>query len=182
MIELPVVDGLDLDAERRAALKPGGVVIGSDGVRRRLPRYFYEIESARRARATALAEHFTLNEFVNVDVREARALLAWPRYVPCGVTLLAAHLEVFRLKAGGTVHLAANGGYRSPAHRRAHGAHCWATAADIFMIGGERLEEPVAVARWAALAASVLPGAHVRAEFDHLHVDLGCVSGEGDHG
>lgn len=166
MIGLPLVDGLELDAERRAALRPGGIALG-----RRLPRWFYEVASQRQAQDTQVAEHFTLNEFMQVDVREARALRAWPRYVPCAVTLLAAHLELFRLKAGLSVHLAANGGFRT------HGGtvHAWGAAANIFQIGGERLEDPKTIAKYLALAQAVLPGARVAGEFDHLHINLGHV-------
>src|SRR5205814_744347 len=74
---LRIVDGLELDYALRAALRPGELAGG-----RRLPRWFFEVDSFRRARETNLAEHFTLNEFVNVDVREAPVLLQWPRYVP----------------------------------------------------------------------------------------------------
>lgn len=181
---LRIVDGLDLEPGTRAALRPGALVSDAHGRRRRLPRYFYVVDSPRRAQETIVAEHFTMNELVNVDVREARVLLEWPRYVPCAVTLLAAHLELLRMKVGAPVHLAANGGYRSPVHQRAPFAtpHSWGTAADIFMIGTERLDDRERIERYAALASAILPGARVSAygrrageSDDHLHLDLGYV-------
>jgi hypothetical protein len=51
-----------------------------------------------------------------VDVREVEAMRTFPRYVPCAVALLATALEVFRAEVGTFVHIAANGGYRSPGH------------------------------------------------------------------
>lgn len=171
MIRLPVVDGLELDAERRAALRPGAPAYGADRERHRLPRFFYEVASLRQAQETQLAEHFTLNEFLNVDVREARILRTWPRYVPFAVVVLAAHLELFRLKAGGPIHLATNGGFRTAGAT----IHAWGAAANVFQIGAERLEDPKTIGRYHALAEAALPGAVVVAEFDHLHINLGYV-------
>lgn len=166
MIGLPLVDGLELDTERRAALRPGGYANG-----RRLPRWFYEVASQRQAQEIQLAEHFTLGEFMQVDVREARVLRSWPRYVPCAVAALAAHLEIFRLKAGASVHLAANGGFRSFGGT----VHAWGAAANIFQVGVERLEDPKTIEKYRALAQGLLPGAEVVGEFDHLHINLGYV-------
>jgi hypothetical protein len=175
-----IVDGLDLDDELRALLRPGRFMADEDGRLRRLPRFFYLVESFKRARQTELTAHFTLNEFLNVDVREAAPLREWPRYVPCAVTVLAAHLELFRLAVGVPVHLAANGGYRSPAHARAGQAstHCWAAAADVFQVGTELLDERLRIEKFARIAAEVAPSVWVKpyAEGDdHLHLELGHV-------
>lgn len=174
---LKVVDAFDLDDEVRALLRPGEALPEADGRPRRLPRFFYQVDSYKTARQTDLTAHFTMNEFVNVDVRETPLLRAWPRYVPCAVTLLAAHLELVRLAVGAPVHVAANGGYRSPAHARAGDAspHCWGAAADLFQIGNDLLADEETIERYRRIAAGVLPGAWVRPAEDHLHVELGWV-------
>ena len=177
MSGLAVVDGLELGAALRRVLKPGELVADARGVLRRLPRYFYRVESARRAAQVRLAEHFTVAEFLNADVREARELWDWPRYVPCAVSVLAAHLELFRARAGASVHVAANGGYRSPGHAFSSPAtpHAWAAAADVFQIGAERVDDHERIARFGKLAEEVLPGIHVGQADDHLHLELGYV-------
>ena len=93
----------------------------------------------RRRCARELTPNFGLWEFIDVDVREAEPLRRFPRYVPCAVTLLARALERFRDHVGTFVHVAANGGYRSPAHAlTAHASpHCWGTAANIYRIGDD---------------------------------------------
>src|SRR5436190_15931209 len=131
---IKVVDAFDLDDELRSLLKPGTMVRDPLGRRHRLPRYFYEIPSHEAAVQIRLAPHFGLNEFILVDLREAQRLQQFPRYVPCAVRILAFYLEQFRTGAGASVHVAVNGGYRSPAHKMsAHAtAHMWGTAADVY--------------------------------------------------
>ena len=77
-------------------------------------------------------------------MREAPLLHGFPRYVPCALVLLAGALSIFRDRVGTLVHVAANGGYRSPAHgrSRAASAHCWGTAANIYRVGDELLDRP----------------------------------------
>src|SRR4051812_1226528 len=87
---LRVVDGLTLPPEYRKALRPGEDWKDSNGFARELPRYFYEIPSWDTAMKIALASHFLLWEFIQVDVREAPALRTFPRYVPCAITLQCA--------------------------------------------------------------------------------------------
>jgi hypothetical protein len=81
------------------------------------------------------------------------------------------------------VHIAVNGGYRSPAHKMSHDAslHMWGTAADIYRIGTTILRTRESIDRYNDLAedlsddVSVLPYGHVtdvNAD-DHVHVDLG---------
>jgi hypothetical protein len=181
LLTLPIVDALELDPHRRELLRPDAVV--SDGAgERRLPRYFYEVDSWQTALNVRLTENFTLHELMGVDVREAQPLRIFPRYVPCAVTLLAAHLEIFRQKVGTFVHVAANGGYRSPAHRlsRAESTHCWATAANIYKVGDEYLDSQEQIERFARVFQRLLPSVWVRpyghkrgAADDHLHVDVG---------
>ena len=136
---LPIVDGLSLPASHRDLLKPAERVLAADGEWRELPRYFYEVASWTVALETPLTAHFGLWEFMDVDLREAPALRAYPRFIPCAVTALAAALEVFRIEAGAPVRIAANGGYRSPSHggNRVLSPHSWAAAANIYRIGAE---------------------------------------------
>ena len=179
---LKVVDALDLEPEICALLRPGALVEGKRGDSHRLPRYFYEVDSWSTALNTRITENFTLHEFIGVDVREAQALRLFPRYVPCAVTLLAAHLELLRDKVGTFVHIAANGGYRSPAHNLSTdtSAHCWGTAANIYRIGDEYLDSQERIERFTKILNRLLPSAwtrpygHGRGEADdHLHVDIG---------
>ena len=184
-LPLRLVDGTTLPKRVRAALRPDEEVNTPDGGRVRLPRYFYEVPSWERAREVKLAPHFGLWEFVDTDVREAGVLRGWPRYVPCAVTLLAAHLEALRDALGTYVRLAANGGYRSPAHGADAGRvspHHWGTAANLVRTGDARLHEETSVERLRDVVRDVLPGVWTRpwgtapgTTFDHLHLDLGYV-------
>lgn len=183
---LKVVDAFDLDDELRTLLKPGEMVRDAQGRRHRLPRYFYEIASHEVAVKTRLTPHFGLNEFVLVDLKEAPRLQQFPRYVPCAVKVLAFYLEQFRATAGASVHIAVNGGYRSPSHKLAIGAtpHMWATAADVYRIGQTILKTKDAIERYNELAEDlsddvhVLPYGHVTGNNadDHVHLDLGYVT------
>src|SRR5437762_4721157 len=134
---LKVVDAFDLDDDLRTLLKPGEMVRDAQGRRHRLPRYFYEVPSHEAAVQILLTPHFGINEFILVDLKEAARLQQFPRYVPCAVRLLAFFLEQFRAEIGVSMHIAVNGGYRSPAHKMAitATAHMWGTAADIYRIG-----------------------------------------------
>lgn len=180
---LQVVDGLELSAAYRAVLRPAELVQDRHGRARRLPRFFYEITSWEEALDTQLTEHFALWEFLNVDVWEAELLRSrWPRYVPCAVTLLATHLELFRLEVGTFVHVAANGGYRSPGHRLSTHAstHCWATAVNVYRIGDDMLDTQAAIVRFNKVIRKLMPGIYVRPyghgvgeADDHVHLDLG---------
>src|SRR5437763_13361733 len=134
---IKVVDAFDLDDEIRSLLKPGEMVRDADGRRHRLPRYFYEVPSHDSAVSIRLTPHLGMNEFILVDLREAARLQQFPRYVPCAVRVLAFYLEQFRAHVGASVHIAVNGGYRSPAHKMSMNAtaHIWGTAADVYRIG-----------------------------------------------
>ena len=180
---LKVVDAFDLDDELRGFLKPGEMLRDSEGRRHRLPRYFYEVPSHEMAMRTRLTPHFGLNEFILTDLREASRLHDYPRYVPCAVRILAFYLEQFRAACGASVHVAVNGGYRSPAHKLSMHAtpHMWGTAADIFRIGTTILKTKEAIEKYNAIAedlsddANVLPYGHVTGinADDHVHIDLG---------
>jgi hypothetical protein len=181
---LRIVDGFRLDKPRRDALMPGGILRDRHGRTRQLPRYFYEIESWSAAVEQELAPHFHMWEFVHTDVREAVPLRFFPRYVPCTVTLTAAILEHFREAVNEPVHIAANGGYRSPLHRLTTHAstHCWASAVNIYRIGDGYLDTRDRIERYAEIARDVLPGVWIRPiggdrgfADDHLHLDLGYV-------
>ncbi|HEX8171804.1 MAG TPA: hypothetical protein VF824_14800 [Thermoanaerobaculia bacterium] len=183
---LKVVDAYDLSDELRSLLKPGEMVRDSQGRRHRLPRYFYEIPSKEVAVRTRLTPHFGLNEFLLGDFKEAAQLQQYPRYVPCAVRLLAFYLEQFRAAAGASVHIAVNGGYRSPSHKLAHNAtpHMWGTAADVYRIGTAILKTKEAIEKYNEIAEDlsedvhVLPYGHItgRNADDHVHIDLGYIT------
>lgn len=181
---LPIVDATQLPQPWRALLRPGATLPDALGRPQRLPRFFFEVPSWDVARDVELAPNFHLWEFLNVDLREADLARTFPRYVPCAVALLAAHLAVFRHAVGTTVHLAANGGYRTPGHAlvRYASPHCWGTAANIVRIGDTWLDTREAIEEAAARLKALLPAVHVRPyghgpgeTDDHLHVDLGYV-------
>ena len=180
---LKVVDAFDLDDELRTILRPGEMVRDDQGKRHRLPRYFYEIDSHETATNTRLTPHFGLNEFIQVDLREAPRLQQFPRYIPCAVRLLAFYLEQFRSAVNGSVHIAVNGGYRSPAHKLSNGAtpHMWGTAADVFRIGSQIMKTQELIERYNEVAQDVsdeifvLPFGPILGKNadDHVHLDLG---------
>jgi hypothetical protein len=181
---LPVVDGLQLSERHRGVLCPGQLLRDASGKARRLPRFFFEIDSWQTAQATQLTEYFALWEFLTVDVREADPLRTFPRYIPCAVTALAAHLQLFREAADTFVHISANGGYRSPKHALTNAAspHCWCTAVNIYRVGDDYLDTPEKIERYARLAEKTIPGCWIRPygsekgfADDHLHIDLGYV-------
>lgn len=183
---LKVVDAFDLDDELRTILRPGAMVRDAQGRRHRLPRYFYEVESHETAVDVPLAQHFGLNEFIQVDLKEAPRLQRYPRYIPCAVRLLAVYLEQFRTAAGASMHVAVNGGYRSPAHKLSDGAtpHMWGTAADIYKIGNQIIRTQEMIERYNELATDVsddifvLPFGHAigTTADDHVHIDVGYIT------
>ncbi len=181
--KLKVVDGLGLPDDVRGALRPGATVEDAQGRQRALPRFFYEIPSWDVATETVLAPSFGLYEFIHVDLHEAHVLHQFPRYVPCAVTALAAHLSVLRQTFGTYVHVSANGGYRSPAHQRTTPDaldHAWGTAADLYRVGDDFLDTRDAIEDYAARIQALLPGVWIapygadpgQAD-DHLHLSLG---------
>ncbi|MGI9086357.1 MAG: D-Ala-D-Ala carboxypeptidase family metallohydrolase [Chthoniobacterales bacterium] len=178
--KLEVVDGLSLPEEYRALLQPNELLTGDDGRAHRRPRFFYSLGSWPAAHEIRLAPHFKLAELIIVDCREADLLLrTFPHYVPCAIALLAGYLEAFRRAANASVFVSANGGYRSPAHRRNPGRksmHAWGTAADIYRVGDSYLNDEKSIARYAEIAQSLGQAVQVRPYRegdDHLHLDLG---------
>lgn len=184
--DLPIVDAHELPPDVRSVLRPGEVLRDGDGIDHVLPRWFYEVDSWETALDTVVAPHFMLWEFMTIDVREAeRFRQRFPRYVPCAVALLASALEVFRDAVGTYVHIAANGGYRTPAHRltRRASRHCWGSAANIYRVGDDWLDARETIEKYAAIARNVLPAVWIRPyghedgmADDHLHLDLGYVA------
>ena len=181
-LPLPLVRAADLPPPLREVLRPGASLHDRAGRARVLPAAFLRVDSWEQAQETRLTPHFKLSELIEVDVREAQAARDFPRYVPCALLLLASALELLRLEAGTYVHVAANGGYRSPAHARSRHAsrHCWGTAANIYRIGDSWLDNREEIERYAALARRAIPGVWVRPcgpgdgeADDHLHIDLG---------
>jgi hypothetical protein len=151
-------------------------------VPRVLPSSFMRVDSWAQALATELTPHVAVWELIGVDVREAPLLRSFPRYVPCALVLLAAALELFRIEVGTYVHVAANGGYRSPAHALSRHASrpCWGTAANIYRVGDTYLDSREEIEKYAAIARRVIPGVWVRPygqedgqADDHLHIDIG---------
>src|ERR1043165_1728712 len=184
--QLKVVDAFDLDDELRTILKPGEMLKDIHQRRHRLPRNFYEIPSHEYAMSHQLTPHFGLNEFILVDLRETPRLQSYPRYLPCAVRILAFCLEQFRAAAGASVHIAVNGGYRSPAHKMALNAapHMWGAAADIYRIGSTILRTKESIGKYNELAEYLSddiytlpygPGIGQNAD-DHVHIDLGYLS------
>ena len=184
---LKVVDAFDLDDKLRAVLKPAELLFDEKGLRHRLPRYFYEIPDHETAMSTRLTPHFGLNEFLLVDLKEHAQLQAFPRYVPCAVRVLAFYLEQFRAAAGSSVHIAVNGGYRSPSHKLSQknaSPHMWGTAADIYRIGSTILKSKEAIEKYNDIAEDVsdeicvLPYGPVTGKNadDHVHLDLGYIT------
>lgn len=182
LLPLPLVLADDLPREVRQVLRPGETLQDISGAARVLPSSFLRVDSWNLALETRLTAHFMLSELIGVDVREAPPLRAFPRYVPCALLLLAAALELLRLEVGTYVHVAANGGYRSPGHALSRHAsrHCWGTAANIYRIGDTYLDSREEIEKYAAIARRVIPGVWVRPfgqedgeADDHLHVDIG---------
>lgn len=182
MLPLPLVRADDLPGEMRQVLRPGEVLQDRSGIARVLPSSFLRVDSWNQARETLLTPHFSLWELIGVDVREAPLQRSFPRHVPCAIVLLAAALELFRLEVGTLVHVAANGGYRSPRHALSRHAsrHCWGTAANIYRIGDTYLDNREEIEKYAAIARRVIPGVWVRPfgqrdgeADDHLHIDIG---------
>lgn len=183
---LKIVDAFDLDDELRSILKPREMLRDAQGRRHRLPRYFYEVPSHEMAMETRLTPHFGLNEFSLVDLKEAPRLQDFPRYIPCAVRILAFYLEQFRAAAGASVHVAVNGGYRSPSHKLSSNAttHMWGTAADVYRIGQTILRTQESIEKYNAIAEDVseditaLPYGHETEKNadDHVHIELGYIS------
>ena len=182
MLPLPLVPADALPAELRQVLRPGESLPDRSGATRVLPSSFLRVDSWSQALETLVTPHFALWELIGVDVREAPLARLFPRYVPCALVLLAAGLELLRLEVGATVHIAANGGYRSPGHglTRHASRHCWGTAANIYRIGDTYLDSREEIEKYAAIARRVIPGVWVRPfgqedgeADDHLHVDIG---------
>ncbi len=183
---LKVVDAFDLDDELRGILKPGEMVRDDQGRRHRLPRYFYEIPSKEVGMTTRLTAHFGINEFILTDLKEAERLNDFPRYVPCAIRILGFYLEQFRAACGASVHVAVNGGYRSPSHKLSHHAtpHMWGTAADVYRIGKDILRTKETIEKYNEIAEelsdeiTVLPYGHATGKNadDHVHIDLGYIT------
>jgi hypothetical protein len=184
-VPLSVVDARMLPQEVRSALAPGDTRLDETGSLRELPRFFYRIDSWEHAMGVRLTPNFGLWEFIQTDVRENPVLQSFPRYVPCALTLVALALEQFRIATGTFVHIAANGGYRSPTHalnmERAS-THCWGTAVNVYKVGDTCLDSRSAIAEYAAVAQEAIPavwsrpyGSERGEADDHLHIDLGYI-------
>ncbi len=179
-----IVDGLTLDRRLREVLRPAELVPDRHGRPRRLPRFFYEVESWESAKETELAPHFTMAEFIDVDVREHPEQRGFPRYVPCAVVVLAGALELFRQAVGAKVYVAANGGYRTPRHELSRYAtpHTWGAGANLYRIGETNLDTREVIEKYNQVAAGLSAafrtrpyGPGVGQVDDHVHLDIGFV-------
>lgn len=181
-LPLKIIDGLELPSEYKEIFQPDELVIDSNGVEYRLPRYFYKLESWEVASKVKLSKHFYLSEFLTTDFREIELLRTYPKYIPITICYTASILELFRQKIGLCVRIASNGGYRSPKHLKNKGLspHSWATAVNIYKIGKTNLSTESLIEKYSNIAKETLPGAWVRSYgtepgtcFDQLHLDLG---------
>jgi hypothetical protein len=182
---LKVVDAFDLDAEVRSLLRPHEMAEDKHGRQHRLPRYFYEVPSHEAAKDIRLTPSFGLNEFLLVDLKESQRLRNYPRYVPCAVRTLAFYLQRLREVTAAPLHIAVNGGYRSPAHKLSIGAtpHMWGTAVDLYRVGSVVLRDQHAIETYNRVAEEltddwwVMPYGHeIGKADDHIHLDLGYVT------
>jgi hypothetical protein len=182
MMDVFIRDVTELSSEHQAVYAPLAQLVTRDGAKPEFPSRFYEIASREHALATRLSANFVLAEFLHVDLHEHPIASAYPRYIPCAASLLAAHLQVLRDELGTYIHIAANGGYRSPSHALSTHAstHSWATAANIYRIGDDYLDTEEKIRKYAEIVRRVLPHVTIReyghgvAEAnDHLHLDLG---------
>jgi hypothetical protein len=71
---LRVVDGFALPDRHRALLRPAETMRGREGEMHVLPRFFFEVASWQQALATPLTPHFSLWEFMDVDLHERERL------------------------------------------------------------------------------------------------------------
>ncbi|HEX9109238.1 MAG TPA: hypothetical protein VF832_18455 [Longimicrobiales bacterium] len=177
-----IIDGLALERPLREVLRPAELVPDRQGRARRLPRFFYEVESWEAAKDIQLAPHFTMAEFIDVDVREHPLQRGFPRYVPCAVVVLAGALELFRQAVGAKVYVAANGGYRTPRHELSRYAtpHTWGAAANLYRIGDTYLDKRDLIEKYNQLATGLSPAFRIRPfgpgvgeVDDHVHLDVG---------
>ncbi len=179
---LPIVDARELPHDLRELLAPGEEVEDGDGAVRIRPIYYYRVDSWEIARNTTLAPNMSLYEFLYVDLHEHPLARSHPRYVPCAVTVLAAHLSALRQHFGTYLHISANGGFRTKAHAHSDplSCHTWGTAADVYRVGDDFLEDEETINRYAERIRQVMPGIRIKPfgsgageTDDHLHLDVG---------
>ena len=116
------------------------------------------------------------------DDKEVKLLRNYPKYIPIGVSLIAAVLSLFRRQIRSSVRIAANGGYRSPGHaiNTYMSPHCWGTAVNIYKIGNNFIDNRENMEKYSRLLAETIPGVWIRpygttvgTTFDQLHIDVG---------
>lgn len=181
MLDIPVVT-IDQLGDKKKYYQPSASLKDRNGKERTLPTKFYRVNSWDEALKLKLTPDFSLCEFLLTDLHEPSEVTTFPRYIPCAVSVLATHLQVVRDKLGTYVHISANGGYRSPVHHLTSYAspHAWGTAANIYRIGDELLDNEEVIAKYSEIVHKAIPHANVRRygnaqdeTDDHLHIDLG---------
>ena len=157
----------DGGSRSRCATRSGPAASLSDaqGQAHQLPRYFYEIPSWDVAdgaaalgalRAVGVHPHRRARSRAAAHVSALRAVrdhAAW-----------RSASSSFAARCGTYVHIAANGGYRSPAHALTVHAtpHAWGTAVNIYRVGDTMLDEREALEHYAGVAYKSMPGVYVR--------------------
>ena len=139
----------------RAARRRARSRTGTAGAHR-LPRFFYEVDSWQTARHAAVRALHAL-EFMTLDVREAAGAAHLPALRPVRGHAAGRAPRALPRSGRDLVHIAANGGYRTPAHglSRYASPHCWGTAANIYRIGDDLLDSQERIERYAKVVARV---------------------------
>ncbi len=169
----------------RSLLRPGEMVRDAAGTAASPSALLLRSSLAtRRRRRSSLTPHFASTSSSSSTSRRRSRLQDYPRYVPCAVRILAFYLERFREAFGASLHIAVNGGYRSPAHKLyapASLAHVGNRRPTSTAIGTSILNDQESDRaatgkrpRRSADELNVLPYGHdVGKADDHLHFDLG---------
>ena len=183
---LPIVDGLELDAPVRSLLMPGVPVRDSHARLRRLPRFFYAVESwnvALETQADAafrdVGVHGRRSVRAGAAAPVSRATCRAPSRRSPRISRCCASRSARRFTSPPTADI----DRRRTASRSPGSPHCWGTAANIYRIGDRvsrraRRDRKVRGARdrSAAGAARAAVRAGPGCVDDHVHLDLGYVT------
>ena len=98
------------------------------------------------------------------------------------MVLIARYLEDLRRDADGVDRWSARTAVIAPRlieRNEPKSPHCWATAADIYRVGGTYLDNERSISKYADMAQSLGPQVFARPYTegdDHLHIDLGFIT------